>query len=76
LAEIRADLNDFKNHHIDEKTLRRSLKRIFTRIFKSLSATHPYSRLGWFMFHKFDIFFVNSLESKQQKVVKKAFQLF
>ncbi len=76
LAEIREDLNDFKNQRIDKKTLQHSLKKIMTRIFKSLSPTQPYSRLGWFMFHKFEVFFVKPLESKQQQVLKKAFQLF
>ncbi|MEN8218934.1 MAG: hypothetical protein ABFS56_21695 [Pseudomonadota bacterium] len=52
LAEIRYDLNEFKNKRIDKKTLRHSLKKIFIRIFKSLSPTQPYSRLAWFMFHK------------------------
>lgn len=76
LAEIRDDLNEFKNKRIDKKTLRHSLKKIFIRIFKNLSPTQPYSRLAWFMFHKFEIFFVKPLDKKQQQLVKQAFQLF
>jgi uncharacterized protein (TIGR02646 family) len=76
LAEIRYDLNEFKNKRIDKNTLQHSLKKIFSKIFQSSYRTKPYSRLAWFMFHKFEIFFVKPLEKKQQQIVKQAFQLF
>jgi uncharacterized protein (TIGR02646 family) len=36
----------------------------------------PYSRLAWFMFKKFNQFFIKPLDKKQQKFVRKAYGAF
>jgi hypothetical protein len=34
------------------------------------------TKLRWFMFYKFELFFISSLGIKQQEIVKRAFTLF
>jgi uncharacterized protein (TIGR02646 family) len=76
LNEIRQLADDFIEGVINKETLHYSLKRLFFNLLKLQSPEQTYSRLGWFMFKKFECFFIKSLGTKQQKTVKKALQLF
>ncbi len=76
IDKIRQLTNDFIQSVINEDTLYYSLKHLFFEILKAQSPDNAYSQLAWFMFKKFEWFFLQPLDIKQQKIVKKAFQLF
>jgi uncharacterized protein (TIGR02646 family) len=76
IHKIRKLTDDFLQGVINEETLYYSLKYLFFDILKAQSPENAYSQLGWFMFKKFEWFFLQPLDIKQQKIVKKAFQLF
>lgn len=56
--------------------LKYSLKDVFVKIKSSQDPDNAYSRLGWFMYHKFHLFFTNKLGLKQQVIIRQAFNLF
>lgn len=76
LDDIREVLDDFITGKISRKTLRYCLEKLFKNISENGNPKKPYSRLGWYMFHKFDSFFIEPLEVKQQRVLRKAIKLF
>lgn len=61
---------------LDKNMLKYQLKDIFDKISTLKFKNKSYSRLGWFMFYKFDLFFINKFGSKQKSVLKKAFELY
>ena len=61
---------------VDQKSLHYSFKLLFLELLSVQAPENSYSQLGWFMFKKFELFFVKRLGIKQQKVVWKAFQYF
>ncbi len=69
-------MKDFLSDKIDKKTFKYSLNSFLTEIAALQNRVNDYSRLGYFMFAKFDHFFSNRLETKQRKAIQKAFTLF
>ena len=58
-------------------SLKPALKLLFTKLWAMQSPEKKFSRLGWFMFEDFELFFIAQLSGeKQQKMVKKVFALF
>ena len=76
ISKIRRLADYFIQGIINEDTLHYSLKLLFIDILKAQSPEQPYSQLAWFMFKKFEWFFLKPLGTKQQEVIRKAFQLF
>lgn len=76
LADIREMLNDFISGSIDRDTLAYGMDRLFTRISKCREPGNAYSAMGLFLYNRFDSFFIEKLSPKQQKVLRKAFNLF
>ncbi|MEK8015781.1 MAG: HNH endonuclease [Candidatus Parabeggiatoa sp.] len=76
LKKIKRLADDFIEGIVDQKTLHYSLKLLFLDLLTAQAPEQTYSQLGWFMFKKFELFFVKRLGIKQQKVVWKAFQFF
>ena len=75
--ELEEYLFDFLTHQISEEIFHYSLKKFFQRLEKNAhSYDNSYIQLRWFMFYKFELFFISSLAVKQQNVVKRAFALF
>ncbi|OQY45396.1 MAG: hypothetical protein B6247_29010 [Candidatus Parabeggiatoa sp. nov. 2] len=75
--ELEEYLDDFLTHQISEEIFHYSLKKFFQRLEKSTrSYDNSYLRLRWFMFYKFERFFISALGIKQQEIVKMAFALF
>jgi uncharacterized protein (TIGR02646 family) len=74
--KMRQLADDFIETVIQKETLHYSLKLLFNDILKAQSAEKTYSQLSWFMFKKFEIFFLKTLGTKQQKIINNAFQLF
>jgi hypothetical protein len=75
--ELGEYLNDFLTPKISEEIFHYSLKKFFQRLEKGASSyDNSYSRMRWFMFYKFEVFFVKPLGIKQQEIVKRAFELF
>jgi len=50
-----------------------SLKRVFNDLASLQHPSNDYSRLGWFMFNKFDVFFTQQLMDKEAQIVRAAF---
>ena len=69
-------IDDYIQEVCDKNAFRYSLKNLFFDILKGDSPENQYSRLYWFMFSKFEIFFIKPLRKKQQKRIRKAFKLF
>lgn len=76
MDEIRKLLNDFKTEKINKEILHYCMERLFINILQMARSENSYSRLAWFMFRKFELYFVRPLGPKQQKVLKKAFIRF
>lgn len=75
-AEIKDILADFLNHEISSAQCRDSIKRVFKRMAVLQNPEKQYSRLGYFLFYKFDLFIAASLEDKQKNAVLKLFDQF
>ena len=69
-------LNDFLSKQISIDQCRYSIKNIFENIEKLKNPENTYSRLGFFMFNKFEFFFTNHLKSDQKEAILKFFELF
>lgn len=67
-AKINQYLTDFLCKSIDGETLQYSLFNTFDDILKNQDATCVYSRLHWFMWAKFDLFFTNRLTVELAKL--------
>lgn len=76
LGELKGILEDFLTQQIDIDKCRYAIKQILKRIALQQDPTMQYSRFGYFMFHKFEIFFAQQLEIKQQVAILKFFELF
>jgi len=74
--KMRRIADDFIQGIINKNTLHYSLKLLFSDILRAQSLEKTYSQLGWFMFKKFELFFLKTLGTKQEKVIENAFQLF
>lgn len=76
LKELKSILEDFLTKTINHDQCYYAIKQVFIRIATQQNPEKPYSRFGYFMFYKFDIFFANQLEIKQKEAILKFFELF
>ncbi len=76
IDRIQTILKDLLIHNITATIFRYSLKNILSEIVSLQNTKNEYSRFGYFMFVKFELFFVARFETKQQKIIKQAFSLF
>lgn len=76
LNEMQEILDDLDYQKITPKECRYAIKRVFNRIEVHQSSEKPYSRFGFFMFNKFEIFFANQLDMKQRDAILKFFDLY
>lgn len=75
LADIEEILGDLIDHQ-SEKEFSRQFNRLLIKLLKAHEPQEPYSRLRWFMFLKFDLFFIKQLGKKQQAKVRIAYKSF
>lgn len=74
---IQVELKELAAGTINVQQARHGIKRIFQKLFSLQKADTQYSRFGYFMFTKFDKFFIERIPSDRQRdAVKKLFQLF
>lgn len=74
---IQLELKELAAGTITAQEARHGIKRIFQKLILLQKPDNQYSRFGYFMFNKFDKFFIERLPTEQQKAaVKKLFQLF
>ncbi|CAH0996541.1 hypothetical protein EMA8858_02673 [Emticicia aquatica] len=76
LKSIKNILEDFLTKQRDIDQCRYAIKLEFEKITLQQNPEKQYSRFGFFMFSKFEIFFANQLEKKQKEAVLKFFELF
>jgi hypothetical protein len=76
LNEIENVLNDFISKTINIEQCQYAIKQVFVRIILLQNPEMQYSRFGFFMFHKFQIFIANKLATKQREAILKLFELF
>lgn len=76
LDEMQRILTDFGLGRIKMRECQYAMKQVFIRIALQQNPKTPYSRFGFFMFNKFEIFFANQLKNKQREAVLKFFDLF
>ena len=76
LKELKNILEDLGNSLINSDQCRYAIKQVFKRIESLKNPDKQYSRFGYFMFYKFDIFFANQLEPKQKEAILRFFELF
>ena len=74
--DIKEILTDFLSQQITQDQCRDSIKRVFKKLALLQDPKKQYSRFGYFLFYKFDLFIADTLEEKQRNAVKKFFQLF
>lgn len=73
---IKNILDDFLTNQINIEQCRYAIKLVFTNITLQQNPDKQYSRLGFFMFNKFEFFFANHLQSDQKEAILKFFELF
>lgn len=76
LSRIREYLHDYGYGKCDKATLEYSVKKLFADLLRSQSPENPYSRMSWFMFKKFELFFKKSLGEKQWQILERLFESF
>ena len=69
-------MKDFLANSISEITCRNKIKRIFRKILLHQEPEKPYSRFGYFMYHKFEFFVANDFKEKQKDAVLRFSDLF
>ena len=73
---IQKELKELEEQIIDGKQARHAIKRIFEELVLLQSPENEYSRFGYFMFVKFEKFFVERFPPKQSEAIKRLFELF
>lgn len=79
IAEIKELLREFlldMSNNSAQDRFRGGLNVVFKRIVKLQEPENNYSRFGYFVFYKFDIFVANQFEPKQKELLRKMFELF
>ncbi|MCU0326640.1 MAG: HNH endonuclease [Spirosomaceae bacterium] len=76
LNEIRDVLEDLAAQKIGTDEGRYAIKQILKRVASRQHPSQPYSRFGYFIFNKFEIFIGNQLDTKQKDAMLKFFKLF
>jgi uncharacterized protein (TIGR02646 family) len=74
--EIRDILEDVLANKCTVEECKYAIKRIFSKITLLQNPTKPYSRFGYFVFKKFDLFITSQLEPKTAEAAKKLFEMF
>lgn len=79
IAEIKELLHEFllnMGNNAAQERFRGGLNVVFKRIAKLQEPENNYSRFGYFVFYKFDIFVANQFEPKQKDLLLRMFELF
>jgi len=76
LNELGGILKELLNKEISIEEGRYAIKQVFKRIELQKSPSMQYSRLGYFMFYKFDIFFAQPLPEKPRTALLRFFELY
>ena len=76
ISDIKRVLTDLLSGVIQPVVGRYSLKLIFEKLASLQDPKKEYSRFGYFLFYKFEIFIADSLEQKQKEAVKRLFDEF
>jgi uncharacterized protein (TIGR02646 family) len=66
----------FAKNEITKDVLYYELDKIFTKIRRAQEPHRPYSRLGWFLFEHFPVFFIKPFGKKTQQQLRKAYSRF
>lgn len=74
--KISSALADFAEENITEATFRYHLKSIFSDLLRAEEPEREYARLGWFMFKKFELFFIRPLDEPHQTKLRAMFEAF
>lgn len=75
-ADLKDILKDFRTGKSNETTFKTEIKRVFKKILFHKSPDKEYSRFGYFIFYKFEIFAANKFKGKQLEAILKFFDLF
>lgn len=74
--DVEAALANFVKNELNDIALERSLDWLFKKLITYQQPSQEYSRLGYFMFVKFDLFAEVHLEAEERDFVIKAFKNF
>jgi uncharacterized protein (TIGR02646 family) len=74
--DIKEILTSYIGNKITSDQCRYAIKRVFSELALLQVSSNQYSRFGYFLFNKFDIFIVSELEEKQKGAVRKLFDQF
>lgn len=73
---IQKELKELEAKVINGEQAQHSIKRVFEELVLLQSPENEYSRFGYFMFVKFEKFFIERFPPKQGQAVRKLFELF
>lgn len=73
---IKRDIDNYTSDKIKEETLDYSLKNIFTDLQKLRLPENEFSRLGFFMFEKFDHFFARRFGNKVRHLLMNKYESY
>jgi uncharacterized protein (TIGR02646 family) len=76
VTDLQAILKDFITKKTNETTCRTEIKRIFNKIILQKSPDKEYSRFGFFIFYKFEVFVANKFKGKQLEAILQFFDMF
>lgn len=76
LKELKSILEDRLTGQIDNDKCRYAIKQVLKRVISQQNTAMQYSRFGYFMFNKFNIFFAEQLETKQRQAILTFLDLF
>jgi len=76
VSEIRDIFEDVLANKCTAEECKYAIKRVFVKITLLQSPTKPYSRFGYFVFKKFNLFIISQLEPKTADAAKKLFEMF
>lgn len=76
IKEIKNILDERLTQKIGDAECRYAIKQILIRIVARQNPKLPYSRFGYFLFNKFEIFVANQLDTKQKEAMMRFFKLF
>ncbi len=76
IDDIQEILTDVLSNKITTDQCRDSIKRVFRKLVLLQDPGREYSRFGYFLFNKFDLFIAGSLAVKQKEAALKLFDLF
>lgn len=74
ISKIRKLIHDYISNRIEYKTLEYSIYQLFDKLVSAQKPQNKYSRLGYFLFHKFDIFILSQFGNKQKQLINNIFE--